>query len=51
MPGGEGMMPTEEEIKAAFKEETGRDATPKELEEFKAQASGPEAAASLGSVS
>jgi hypothetical protein len=39
---GEGHMPTEEEIKRAFKEEMGRDATPKELEEFKAQAGGTE---------
>jgi hypothetical protein len=35
-------MPTEAEIKEAFKEETGREPTAKELEEFKSQASGPE---------
>ena len=39
---GEGDIPPEEEIRAAFKKETGRDPTPKELEEFKAQAAGPE---------
>jgi hypothetical protein len=31
-PGGGDMMPTEENIKEAFKEEMGRDPTAKELE-------------------
>jgi hypothetical protein len=42
------IRPSEEEIKSAFKEETGRDPTPKELEEFKAQATGPEPGAQGG---
>jgi len=32
------LGPTDEELKQAFKEETGKDPTAKELEEFKAQA-------------
>ena len=36
-------LPTDEEMKEAFKEETGREPTAKELEEFKAQASEPPA--------
>ena len=40
--GGNDRVPSDQEIKQAFKDEMGREPTAKELEDFKEQAAGPE---------